>query len=84
MTDVGGRLRAAILTMTTERAPRTICPSDAARAVDPENWRELMDAARDLARELARSGDVVITQKGQALDPDADWRGPIRIGRADT
>lgn len=81
MTDVGARLRSAILVMTAERAPRTICPSDAARAVDPDHWRELMDATRDLARELARSGDVVITQKGKELDPDAEWRGPIRIRR---
>lgn len=84
MTDVGDRLRTAILTMTSERAPRTICPSDAARAVDPDNWRELMDQTRDLARELARSGDVVITQKGEELDPDGQWRGPIRIRRAGT
>ncbi|BBX10006.1 hypothetical protein MAIC_48090 [Mycolicibacterium aichiense] len=84
MSDVGRRLRSAILTLTAERAPRTICPSDAARAVDPDNWRELMDATRDLARELARSGDVVITQKGEELDPDAQWRGPIRIRRAGT
>ncbi len=81
MTDVVSRLRAAILTMTAERAPRTICPSDAARAVDPGHWRELMDATRDLARELARNGDVVITQKGAVLDPDVEWRGPIRIRR---
>lgn len=52
--------------------------------MDPDNWRELMDATRDLARELARSGDVVITQKGEELDPDAQWRGPIRIRRAGT
>ncbi|KDF00619.1 S-adenosylmethionine tRNA ribosyltransferase [Mycolicibacterium aromaticivorans JS19b1 = JCM 16368] len=81
MTDVRGRLRAAILTMTAERAPRTICPSDAARAVDAEHWRELMNATRELARELARTGDVVITQKGAVLDPDVEWRGPVRIGR---
>ena len=40
------------------------CPSDAARAVDGE---------------LARAGDVVIPQKGTTLDPDAHWRGPVRI-----
>lgn len=79
MTDVGKRLRAAILTLATERAPRTICPSDAARAVDPDNWRALMDQTRDVARDLAKSGDVVITQKGEVLDPDAQWRGPVRI-----
>jgi hypothetical protein len=38
-----------------------------------------MDQARDVARELARAGDVEITQQGSVLDPDATWRGPIRI-----
>ena len=37
------------------------------------------DDARDIARELARLGHVEITQKGDVLDPDATWRGPIRI-----
>lgn len=73
------RLRKAILTLTAARAPKTICPSDAARAVDAQNWRGLMEATRDVARELARAGDVVITQKGEVLDPDADWGGPVRI-----
>ncbi|MBB3747744.1 hypothetical protein FHT44_000205 [Mycolicibacterium sp. BK634] len=82
MTDVDKRLRDMILNLTAERAPRTICPSDAARAVDADGWRDLMDTTRNLARELARSGDVVVTQKGEVLDPDAEWRGPIRIRRA--
>jgi hypothetical protein len=38
-----------------------------------------MDQARDTARELARSGDVVVTQRGETLDPDAEWHGPVRI-----
>ena len=74
------RLRAAILDLAQQRGrDKTICPSDAARAVGGENWRDLMDDARDIARELARSGDVEISQKGEVLDPDATWRGPIRI-----
>ena len=74
------RLRAAILDLARERGrDKTICPSDAARAVGGESWRDLMDDARDIARDLARSGDVEISQKGEVLDPDATWRGPIRI-----
>ncbi|MFC7673363.1 DUF3253 domain-containing protein [Mycolicibacterium sp. GCM10028919] len=74
------KLRSAILDMARERGPdKTICPSDAARAVGGEQWRDLMDDARDIARDLARSGDVEITQKGTVLDPDKPWRGPIRI-----
>ena len=74
------RLRAAILEMSRDRGPSSsICPSDAARAVGGDDWRDLMDGARDAARELARAGEVEITQKGKAVDPDAEWRGPIRI-----
>ena len=79
MPDASDRLRTAILTLTAQRAPKSICPSDAARAVDAGNWRTLMDDARAAACELARAGDVVITQKGAVLDPDTDWRGPVRI-----
>ena len=76
----GAELRATILALSTERGPdKTICPSDAARAVGGDAWRELMDDAREIARDLARNGDVEITQKGQVLDPYAPWRGPIRI-----
>lgn len=74
------RLEAAILDLAGERGPdKTICPSDAARAVGGEDWRALMDDARDIARALARSGQVEITQKGEVVDPDTDWRGPVRI-----
>jgi len=77
---VTDELRAAILDLARERGPsKTICPSDAARAVGGNDWRDLMDDARDVARELARAGDVEISQKGTVLDPDQPWRGPIRI-----
>ncbi|WP_156765915.1 DUF3253 domain-containing protein [Mycobacterium sp. E342] len=74
------RLEASIRALAQHRgAQSSICPSDAARAVGGENWRELMPDARDLACQLARSGCVEITQRGAVVDPDADWPGPIRI-----
>jgi uncharacterized protein DUF3253 len=74
------QLRETILRLARERGPsKSICPSDAAREIGGEKWRDLMDDARDTARELARRGDVVITQGDDVLDPDATWRGPIRI-----
>lgn len=74
------RLKDAIRDLAGQRGPtKSICPSDAARAVGGDEWPDLMDAARDAARELARAGEVEITQKGEVLDPDATWRGPIRI-----
>jgi len=74
------RLAAAIRALAGHRGPDgSTCPSDAARAVGGADWRKLMDDARDLARDLAKSGDVEITQRGSVLDPDGAWRGPIRI-----
>ncbi|CAN5768674.1 hypothetical protein BH10ACT9_BH10ACT9_03070 [soil metagenome] len=74
------RLAAAICALAEHRGPdSSTCPSDAARAVGGENWRDLMADARDLARDLARTGEVEITQRGKVLDPDSDWHGPIRI-----
>lgn len=77
---VGQRLESAILALAELRGPdSSTCPSDAARAVGGEQWRELMDEARAIARELAKSGRVEITQRGDVLDPATVWRGPIRI-----
>jgi hypothetical protein len=74
------RLRDSILELARRRGPaKTICPSDAARAVGGDHWRDLMEQARDVARQLAKAGEVEITQQGKVLDPDATWHGPIRI-----
>ncbi|HEV7469870.1 MAG TPA: DUF3253 domain-containing protein [Pseudonocardia sp.] len=58
-----------------------MCPSDAARRVDPEGWRDLMEPARRAARRLVDAGRVEITQKGRVVDPSTA-QGPIRIRRA--
>ncbi|WP_374026201.1 DUF3253 domain-containing protein [Mycobacterium sp. HNNTM2301] len=77
---IGQRLESSIRALTEHRGPRSsICPSDAARAVGGENWRDLMADARDAARKLAKSGDVQITQRGEVVDADDEWTGPIRI-----
>ena len=56
----------------------TIEPADAARAVGGAAWRPLVEPARDAARRLVATGDVVITQGGRIVDP-ATVTGPIRI-----
>ena len=74
------RLAAAMRTLLRARASTSsICPSDAARVVGADRWRSLVGTARDVARELAREGEVVVTQGQRELDIDAEWRGPIRI-----
>ncbi len=79
--DVDGALEQAIDRLLDQRRPdATICPSEAARAVDPEGWRELMPAARAAARRLAAAGEVEVTQRGEVVDV-ATARGPVRVRR---
>ena len=78
---VGEALERAILDLLAARRPGdTICPSEAARAVDPEGWRERMEDARRAARRLVHAGEIEITQKSKVVDPGT-FRGPIRIRR---
>ena len=60
------------------RAGGTVCPSEAARTVSPDNWRPLMESAREAARRLVAAGEAEITQGGRVVDPDTA-RGPIRV-----
>lgn len=76
-TDVA--LEQAILDLLDARAG-SICPSEAARAVDPEGWRDLMEPARQAARRLVARDLVEITQAGQAVNPSTA-KGPIRVRR---
>jgi hypothetical protein len=79
VTDVDRRLEETILSLLDQRArTSTICPSDAARAVDPDGWRDLMEPARRAARRLVATGRVQVTQKGSVVDPSTA-KGPIRI-----
>lgn len=86
--DTDRRLEQLILgLLDTRAAGRTICPSDAARAVgsstagEEESWRALMEPARRAARRLVAAGKVQITQGGQVVDPSTA-RGAIRIRKA--
>lgn len=80
-TVTDGDLERAILELLEKRAASaTICPSEAARAVAGDDWRDQMDAARAAAGRLVAAGAVEITQRGEVVDP-ATARGPIRIRR---
>ena len=72
-------LERRVLEMLAARArTSTICPSDVARAVAPDDWRPLMEPVRQAARRLVQRGEVEITQKGSVVDPSTA-KGPIRI-----
>ncbi|MDD7928222.1 DUF2256 and DUF3253 domain-containing protein [Microbacterium sp. NM3R9] len=78
---VDAQLTQAILDLLDARAATaTICPSEAARKVGGEEWRDLMEPARRAARRLVADGEVDITQRGAVVDPSTA-KGPIRIRR---
>lgn len=75
----GEALERAIIELLRERRPdATICPSEAARRVLPDAWRDRTEDTRAAARRLAARGEIEITQKGRPVDPSTA-RGPIRL-----
>ncbi|WP_413452932.1 DUF3253 domain-containing protein [Georgenia phoenicis] len=77
--ELQDRLRGQLLRIAEERGSgKTLCPSDAAGAVDPEHRRELTPVARAVAGMLADEGLVLITQKGVPVDARTAV-GPIRV-----
>jgi hypothetical protein len=71
-----------ILRQTAARgADKSICPSEVARALAPEEdaWRRLMGTVRAAAIRLAREGQVEVLRKGKPVDPAAEIRGVIRL-----
>ena len=80
-----GRVEAAIRDLLAERDPSangssTICPSEVARRLWPESWRDHMEDVRRAARRLVAAGEVEITQGGRPVDPSTA-KGPIRLRR---
>jgi len=72
-------IEAVILEKLSERdAGKSICPSDAAKALDPEAWRRQLGRVRATAIGMARQGRLVIIKKGKPVDPD-DFKGVIRL-----
>lgn len=72
----------AILQLLAQRdTGKTICPSEAARALAsergaPDDWRAEMEHVHAAARELATQGAVSLTQSGDAV---AEPTGAYRI-----
>ena len=66
--------------LTARDASSSICPSEAARELGGDNWRDLMQPVRDAAQDLVHSGTVIITQGSDTVDLET-VKGPIRIRR---
>ena len=77
------RAASAITQLLRQRAGKTICPSEAARAIGGDDWRDLMPLVRDVASDLAAEGRVIVQQKGETVDI-ATARGPVRLAPGPT
>ena len=77
------RIAAKIFELLASRAAdKTICPSDAARALagGEAEWRALMPEIRRVAAALAQAGTLRVTAQGEDVDA-LQAHGPIRLGR---
>ena len=73
------KISETILSMADQRGPeKTTCPSEVARRLFPDDWRNHMKEVVDAAIELHNQAKVVITQKGLPIDVN-HIKGPIRI-----
>lgn len=82
-------LRHASRLLSTRDYPKTICPSEIARALSREDlntlnaseWRDTMDDIRQVVWEKRNAGEVEVMQKGEVVDIEAleDIKGPIRV-----
>jgi hypothetical protein len=72
-------IEAEIFDQLSRRDPgKSICPSEVAKAIQPDGWQRQMGRVRAVAVGLARQGRLVITKKGKPVDPDA-FKGVIRL-----
>jgi hypothetical protein len=75
--------------LSARQYPKTICPSEIARAfsaaelqsLGAAEWRDTMDAVRQVLWEKRQAGEVEVMQKGEGVDVESleDIRGPIRV-----
>lgn len=80
MSDEQDEAAAMIMKLIAARGDgKTICPSEATRALDADAWREAMPRVHAAAAELAAAGKVVLTQRGVAKT-SGDIVGAYRIG----
>ncbi|WP_119353686.1 DUF3253 domain-containing protein [Azohydromonas sediminis] len=78
--DVACAIERALLDLLAARdASASVCPSEVARQLWPAAWREHLSDVRAVARVLAVQGRVTVTQRGRVLDPQAPWRGALRL-----
>lgn len=70
--------RTILSLLATRPRNATLCPSEVARALGEDGWRERMEPVREAARRLVQQGVLDIVQGGRVVDPSTA-RGPIRL-----
>ncbi|MDJ0979777.1 MAG: DUF3253 domain-containing protein [Erythrobacter sp.] len=80
MTDAQSAQRAVLELLNQRGTAKTICPSEAARALAGRsgNWRDAMNDVHKAVDALHASGHVQLSWKGKELD---QRRGAYRIAR---
>jgi hypothetical protein len=79
VTETESKIERVLLALGRERQPnKTFCPSEAARRLEPDDWRELMPAVCAAAILLFEAGKLRCTQRGEDVNP-AHARGPVRF-----
>ena len=82
MADTERALADAIVGLLEQRTDgATICPSEAARRVDPESWRDLMPDARAVAARLVDDGAALghlDRQRGDQADNQIQHADRVR------
>ena len=74
------QIETALLAVVAARGQAaSACPSEVARKLQPNEWRELMPSIRRVAAELAQRGSLEITQAGLVVVPTEPFKGPIRV-----
>jgi hypothetical protein len=80
--DENSKLKDAIMSLLDKRGDgKTICPSEASRAVfgsSRGNDADKMQRTRDVVRELVDAGNIEVCQRGQVVDMTTS-KGPIRL-----
>ncbi len=72
------KITEVMLALLRDRGASTACPSEVARALDPQAWRPLMPAVRKIAAALQEKGRLDAYQRGREVKVLLA-RGPIRL-----
>lgn len=65
-------IETCILALTAARGPdKSICPSEVARALQPDAWQSLLTPVRQAAIRLMQANRIEILRKGHPVPPEA-------------